>query len=84
MGLKEPLPDDTKGNLTKTKNNVNKKGQSGFNPGTKVESTTNSTKKLIFSFKKDSKGNTKLPANANNKNNVFVQHRRVQSHGQAQ
>ena len=72
MGLKEALPDDTKGNLTKTKNNVNKKGQSGFNAGTKVESTTNSTKKLIFSFKKDSKVNTKLPANTNNKNNVFV------------
>ena len=40
--------------------------------GTKVESTTNSTKKLIFSFKKDSKGNSKIPSNTSGKNNVFV------------
>ena len=72
MGLKESVTDDSKGNVTKTKTGVSKKGQSGFNAGTKVESTTNSTKKLIFSFKKDSKVNTKLPTNTNNKNNVFV------------
>ena len=79
---KEPTHENAKEVVTK-KSQFSKKGLAGTGGGTKVESTSNSTKKLIFSFKKDSKGNAKIPASTPGKNNVFVQHRRVQSHGQA-
>ena len=81
---KEPHLDGLKENTIKTKSGFSKKGQTALNDGTKVESTTNSTKKLIFSFKKDSKVGLKGPTSTTNKNNVLVKHRRVQSHGQAQ
>ena len=79
--MKEQILDAAKESVPKQKSGFSKKGNVGSGVGTKVESTSNSTKKLIFSFKKDSKGNTKIPSNTVGKNNVFVHHRRVQSHG---
>ena len=79
--MKEQTLDTAKESVPKQKSGFSKKGTIGSGGGTKVESTSNSTKKLIFSFKKDSKGNTKIPSSTVGKNNVFVHHRRVQSHG---
>ena len=60
-----------KENVTKSKSGASKKGIDGGSGATKIETTGNSTKKLIFSFKKDSKGVAKMPIGTSAKSNVF-------------
>ena len=63
---------EVKENASKIKSGASKKGMDGGSGGTKIESTGSSTKKLIFSFKKDSKGLAKMPIGTSAKSNVFV------------
>ena len=66
---KEMIRNDTiKEHIPKAKSGVSKKGLDGGSGATKVDATGSSTKKLIFSFKKDSKGITKAISGAPNKN----------------